>query len=114
MISGSSAHSAQLPLGIVADFSQILAQSAIIASMSTVLLYNFPNTQLSMKYAPSFTGKESSQNSSPSLQLRQSFEIRCITDGFEFSDDSVVTTIHGDAVPYRQCEALREMALGIL
>jgi hypothetical protein len=113
-LSGSSSQSAQVP-AIVADFSQILAQSAILASLSSMLLYNIPNLPMSTKSSPSANSisLHGSVREAAS-QFEQSFKIRCITDGFEFNDVGAPNIAHGESLSYRQCEALQESVLGLL
>ena len=103
----------EYPIGIVADFAKILLQSAILASASTVMSYKLPSA-----YFPSQSPQSSAtlpiERKLPSLQFQRSYDIRCITDGFEFSQDGGPVKDLKGSLSYRQCEALRETALGIV
>jgi hypothetical protein len=104
----------EYPLGVVGDFSLILAQSAILASATSIVFHEIPNISHSAKVMQ-FQAQEGFENDKlPVLQVQRSYEIRCITDGFEFSQDSDVKVTHGQSVSYRQCEVLRESSSGIL
>ena len=101
------------PLGVVGDFSLILAQSAILASATSIAVHELPNFSHSTKAIESFQSQRG-VDKMPVSQLQHSYEIRCITDGFEFNQGSSVKVTHGQSVSYRQCEALRESASGML
>jgi hypothetical protein len=111
----SRVQSSEYPLGVVGDLSLILVQSAIIASAMSIVVHEIPNFSHSTKAVQSFQAQQGSDKSAlPVSQLPHSYEIRCITDGFEFSQDSDVKVTNGQSVSYRQCEALRESTSGML
>uniref|UniRef100_A0A6T7X790 Uncharacterized protein n=1 Tax=Cryptomonas curvata TaxID=233186 RepID=A0A6T7X790_9CRYP len=111
----SSVQSNEYSLGVVGDFSLILAQSAILASAASIAVHELPNFSHSTKATESFQAQRGfNKDALPVLQLQHSYEIRCITDGFEFNQDSSVKVTHGQSVSYRQCEALRESSSGML
>ena len=114
MATRSSVQSNENSLGVVGDFSQILAQSAILASAATIAVHQMPNLPHPNK-AIQFQAQQSFEKEAlPVFQLKHSYEIRCITDGFEFNQDSGVKVTHGQSVSYRQCEVLRETSSGML
>ncbi len=115
MTSRSSAQSNELQLGVVGDFSLILAQSAILASAASIAVHEMPNLAHSTRAIQTLEAQQGFEKEALSeIQLQRSYEIRCITDGFEFSQDSDVKVTHGQSVAYRQCEVLRESSSGLL
>jgi hypothetical protein len=96
------------------DFVKYLAQSALLATSGTMLV----NGMATLPRTADFNVAESSaplaKTTSTPSKFERSYEIRCITDGFEFSQYSGIQSDNGEARSYRQCEAMGNSPLGLL
>ena len=111
VMSLQSSRSTLHPGADTADLAKILAQSVFLATASSMLAHGMSSLPAASDLS---AAEHSSVSPSMTTKFERSYEIRCITDGFEFSQDSGIKTAHGEQHSYRQCEALGKSELGLL
>ena len=92
------------------EFAFAFTQSLILTSATSLVTYE----STSLKHPPSeiLTMQQISSASKQSSDFERSYEVRCITDGFEFSQEGGFKTEISRS--YRQCEALGRSAIGVI
>ena len=92
------------------NFAVAFAQSLILASATSLVTYEALN--LKQPSSEIYTTSQSLSPSQQSSNFERSYEVRCITDGFEFSQEGGVKSEISRS--YRQCEALGRSAIGVI